>query len=136
MEVAGRRHNARILEYHSATRLRATEDEVAWCSSFACWCMEQAGVPSTRSAAARSWLEWGEPLDAPRPGAVAVFTRGANPNQGHMGFVIGAEATGDIWLLGGNQDNAVSVKLYPRGRLLGLRWPGQSRAPDLPPQAP
>jgi hypothetical protein len=36
-ERAGKLHHPRILEYHRATRLRATTDEVPWCAAFICW---------------------------------------------------------------------------------------------------
>ncbi|MBJ6799769.1 peptidoglycan-binding protein [Geomonas sp. Red259] len=48
--------NPRIITYHSATSLRAISDEVAWCSAFVNWCLRQAGIAGTNSAAATSWL--------------------------------------------------------------------------------
>jgi hypothetical protein len=30
-----------------------------------------------------------------------------------------------VYLLGGNQGDRVSVRAYPRKRLLGYRWPAQ-----------
>eukprot|EP01156_Anaeramoeba_ignava_P011257 Anaeramoba_ignava/a482504_22.p5 GENE.a482504_22~~a482504_22.p5 ORF type:complete len:143 (+),score=5.17 a482504_22:255-683(+) len=59
-EIRGRKHNPRIIEYHKSTTLRASNDETAWCSSFVNWCIEQAGLKGTDSAAARSWLKWGK----------------------------------------------------------------------------
>jgi hypothetical protein len=58
-EIKGPAANPRIIEYHAATTLRARSDETAWCSSFANWCMQQAGIPGTKSAAAISWMHWG-----------------------------------------------------------------------------
>ena len=55
-------------------------------------------------------------------GAVAVLSRGSDPGQGHVGFVVGA-AKDQLFLLGGNQKDAVTVQSFPMGRLLGLRWP-------------
>lgn len=111
--------NERILAYHATTSLRATEDEVPWCSAFACWCVQQAGLKSTRSAAARSWMTWGQPLQAPRVGAVAVFSQDGG---GHVGFYLGDK--GDtVEVLGGNQSDSVSITTYPKARLLGYRWP-------------
>jgi uncharacterized protein (TIGR02594 family) len=120
-EVVGPRHNPRIIEYHSTTRLKATTDEISWCSSFVNWCVEQAGMTGTDSAAARSWLDWGRQVHEVELGCVAVFQRGANPSQGHVGFALGTTPKGQIILLGGNQSNEVSVELYSRDRLLGLR---------------
>lgn len=121
-EAPGDADNPRIVEYHQATTLRATDDEVPWCSAFACWVMQRAGVSSARSAAARSWLTWGQssPL---RPGAVVVLSRGTNPAQGHVGFAL-AWNDALVWLLGGNQGDAVSVAAYRRERVVGVRWPG------------
>ena len=46
-------------------------------------------MKSTRSLLARSYASWGERLDEPRIGAVAVLSRGSDPALGHVGFVIG-----------------------------------------------
>lgn len=125
-ERVGSMHNARIIEYHDATRLHAQEDEVPWCSAFACWVMEKSGIASTRSAAARSWLAWGIDLAEPRPGCIAVLERKtpSNPNAAHVGFYVGGDlATENILVLGGNQANQVCIKPYQRTRVMAYRWP-------------
>ena len=38
----------RVVEYHQATSLKAQTPKVAWCSSFACWCMEKSGTQNAR----------------------------------------------------------------------------------------
>jgi uncharacterized protein (TIGR02594 family) len=119
-EVPGAKHHPDILHMHGQTSLKAKSDEVPWCSSFAVSCMELAGIPSTRSAAAVSWLEWGRKLDEPVPGCVVVLRRGKD--GGHVGFLEAADET-HVALLGGNQGNRVSVQRYPRKRVLGYRWP-------------
>ncbi len=88
---------------------------------------------------ARSYLSWGEALSEPRPGAIAVLSRGFDPRLGHVGFLVGATSN-DVILLGGNQGDAVRVQPFPRSRLLGLRWastaaaspPLAERQPDAP----
>lgn len=115
-------HNPRIVEYHEATTLKATDDETPWCSSFVNWCMMKAGVPRTNSAAARSWLKWGQPLDQPRLGCVVVFERPPQPTSGHVAFF--EALSGDrIRALGGNQGNQVNISAYRANQLLGYRWP-------------
>jgi hypothetical protein len=37
-------HNPRIVAHHATTALRATTDEVPWCSAFANWCMRRTGL--------------------------------------------------------------------------------------------
>lgn len=123
-EIPGPHTNSRIRSYHQATTYMATSDEVPWCSSFANWCLRAAGVPGTKSAAARSWLTWGTALDEPRYGAIVVLARGTNPAQGHVGFYVGQrEEDVTVQLLGGNQHDAVSIASYPADRVLGIRWP-------------
>lgn len=128
-EIPGADHNERILEYHATTTLRATTDETPWCSSFACWVMERAGYQSTRSAAARSWLQWGRKLDAPTEGCIVVLKRGAPPS-GHVGFFVGEDAN-RVRLLGGNQGNRVSEAWFPRADVLGYRIPEDATPPPL-----
>src|SRR5262245_6089821 len=102
-------NNPRIIEYHAATSLKATADEVPWCSSFLCWALEQVGVKSTGSAAARSWLSWGTPCEA-RPGCVVVLLRkkrevgdkDSKSSGYHCAFWV-AEDEATVTLLGGNQ---------------------------------
>jgi uncharacterized protein (TIGR02594 family) len=122
-ERAGAAHNTRILAlYRNAGHAEVGNDEVAWCAAFVGAPLERAEIASTRSPLARSYLKWGEELEAGRLGAVAVLERGSDPAQGHVGFLIG-ETGDEIILLGGNQSDAVTVAAFPKGRLIGLRWP-------------
>ncbi len=121
-EIGGAQHNPRIVEYHAATTLAATDDETPWCSSFVNWCMMKAGETRTQSAAARSWINWGTPLDAPRLGCVTIFSRPPNPSSGHVAFFVEPEPN-RIRVLGGNQSNQVNIASYGADRLIGYRWP-------------
>lgn len=120
-EVQGPKDNPRIVEYHQATTLKATDDEVPWCSSFACWCMQQSSVIHLHKATARSWLLWGVPLQKPAYGCVVVIKRGNNPAQGHVGFLVGIDAE-HVHILGGNQGDKVSIAPFKREDVLGYRW--------------
>lgn len=106
-EIRGARNDPRVIEYHQATSLKARNDETSWCSSFVNWTMQQAGVRGTDSAAARSWLTWGQavPKDAAhvKPGDVIVFPRGNNPAQGHVAIVSEVLGNGMVRVIGGNQ---------------------------------
>ena len=122
-EVAGAASNARILQfYRDVGHATVSSDAVAWCAAFLGACLERAGFASTRSLLARSYLDWGTPLREPKLGAVAVHSRGSDPGQGHVGFFVGATVD-HIYLLGGNQSDAVNVQPFEMSRLLGLRWP-------------
>ena len=122
-EVAGKRHNAKIVEFFNTVgRGEIKRDEVPWCAAFVGACLERAGITSTGSLLARSYLKWGVPVATPRFGAITVFTRGKDPGAGHVGFWLG-ETASDIILLGGNQSDAVTVGTYAKSRLLGYRMP-------------
>lgn len=122
-EIPGDANAPEILRYFRD----AGDDDVKtettpWCAAFAGAMLKRAGVSNTGSLLARSYLEWGTALDDARLGAIAVFSRGDDPTAGHIGFVIG-EAAGKLYLLGGNQSDAVTVASFDKSRLLGLRWP-------------
>lgn len=122
-ERDGERANPRILTYYrDSGHAGITSDEVAWCAAFAGAILYRAGHRPTGSLLARSYLDWGQPLVEARYGAIAVFSRGADPGAGHVGFLLG-QTKNDLVILGGNQSDAVTVDLFPRTRLLGLRWP-------------
>ena len=128
-EIPGQENEPRVLEYLAATsnldKSVRSRDETPWCSAFANWCLKQAGYEGTRNAAARSWLDWGEPIEAPRRGCIVVFQR---EGGGHVGFYVGETET-EILVLGGNQQNRetllfeVSEKYYLKSNLLGYRIP-------------
>ena len=123
-EIPGPADNPRIVLYHSTTHGSAAGDEVAWCSSFVNYCVEQAGYAGTDSKAARSWHndDWGTQVTAnPVEGDIVVWKRagpGAGPGGGHVGFYVGGDANG-IQVLGGNQSNRVRIQRYPRNGVLG-----------------
>jgi uncharacterized protein (TIGR02594 family) len=116
----------------------------AWCADFVNATLSQAGMKGTGSGMARTFLEWGEGVDQPQRGDVAVFSRG-DPNGpfGHVGFFEGYNPDGSIRVLGGNQGDAVSIANYGADQLLGFRRaPGQpqgnalAQGPAAPASAP
>lgn len=119
-EIPGTGNNPRIVAYHESTRIGASDDSVPWCSSFVNWCVERAGYAGTGSPAARSWLNWGKELKKPTEGCVVVLRRGTQSWQGHVGFYV-REDEDLVYLLGGNQGNSVSIKGFPKDKVLGFR---------------
>jgi uncharacterized protein (TIGR02594 family) len=124
-------HNARIIEYHQTTTLKATTDETAWCSSFVNWVVRQAGGTGTNSALAKSWLDWGTPVTTPMAGDIVVIRKKTpgitqatgSPTGFHVGFYISAPA-GHIRILGGNQSDQVK---YSNFSLSGYEVKGYRR---------
>ena len=116
--------NPRITAYHAGTNIQGYDDKASWCSSFVNWVLAQSEIKGTGSALARSWLDWGEPLEAPLPGCITVLWRDEPTSwKGHVGFWLREDAA-EVHLLGGNQLEAVREHTYPRLCVLGYRWPG------------
>jgi uncharacterized protein (TIGR02594 family) len=115
--------NPRITEYHAGTNIAGYDDKASWCSSFVNWCLLQSGVAGTNSALARSWLEWGQSLTEPIPGCIAVLWRESPDSwKGHVGYYLRHTAE-EVFLLGGNQLEAVREHSYPTQCVLSYRWP-------------
>lgn len=130
-ETPGTGNTPRIVEYLRSTTIGAGlagRDATPWCSAFVNWCLKRAGVQGTNSAAARSWLHWGEGIATPRRGCIVVFSRDAG---GHVAFFM--NATPDwILVLGGNQGDRVSIGKYASHRLLEYRVPSVAPVKHVP----
>lgn len=114
--------NPNILRYHAATSLHASDDETAWCSSFANFCMQQCGLgyKGTGSAQAISWLQWGKSIDG-RFGAITVFDHGGG--TGHVCFFLCMLDDESFLAIGGNQSDQVKVSTYKLSDVADFRWP-------------
>lgn len=130
-EVKGKLDNPVIMQFYDDVGHSWVEhDEVAWCAAFAGAMLERSGRRSTRDLRARSYLTYGEmvePADA-RPGDIAIFRRGNNAAEGHVAFVLKVTRS-HVEVIGGNQNDAVTIAQYPRARLLGIRRVADARQP-------
>lgn len=125
-EGPGPADNPVIIEmYASVGHDWVEHDSVAWCAAFVGHCLEQVGIRSTRALTARSYLDWGVPVDVAeaQQGDIGVIPRGRSNWQGHVFFIDRIEGAW-VWGLGGNQSNAVNIKRYPVSKLLGVRRAG------------
>ncbi|CUH70039.1 hypothetical protein TL5118_04014 [Thalassovita autumnalis] len=125
-EGPGSADNPVIMEmYASVGHDWVEHDSVAWCAAFVGHCLEKAGIKSTRKLTARSYLDWGIPIEVAdaEPGDIGVIPRGSSSWQGHVFFIDRIEGPW-VWGLGGNQNDAVNVKRYPVSKLLGVRRAG------------
>ena len=131
-EGPGPADNPAIMEmYASVGHDWVEHDSVAWCAAFVGHCLERAGIRSTCALTARSYLDWGVPVDVAdaQQGDIGVIPRGRSNWQGHVFFIDRIEGAW-VWGLGGNQSNAVNIKRYPVSKLLGVRRAGNV-APSL-----
>jgi uncharacterized protein (TIGR02594 family) len=115
--------NPRITQYHKDTNISGYDDKVSWCSSFIHWTLAQVDIVGTGSALARSWLHWGEELNLPVIGCIAVLWRDDPTSwKGHVGYYL-REDDEYVYLLGGNQLDQVREHFYPKSSVLSYRWP-------------
>jgi uncharacterized protein (TIGR02594 family) len=127
---------SKYIGYHERTNrkeLQALMDidpvTTQWCAAFVNSVLNNQGIPGTDSFAeypllARSFLSWGIPAETPEPGDIVVLSRGNASWKGHVGIYISTVTIDGVeyyQILGGNQDNSVSIKEYPTSRLLGIR---------------
>jgi len=123
-EIPGPKHHAQILKWWGLIRATYADNETAWCAGFVGGCLEAVGIPSSRSAAARSYDKWGDKVSDPVYGSIVTFWRGSPTGwMGHVAFLVGVTSAGDLLCLGGNQADGVNVAKFSRDRLIGFRFP-------------
>jgi len=119
-------------EYQHRTVLReyigVDPKRVQWCAAFVNAVLEESGIVSNNDhkypLTARAFLDWGQEVSSPQQGDLVIFPRGNQGWQGHVGFYLDTVVMNDIVyyrILGGNQDNSVSIDLYPEDKALGIR---------------
>ena len=124
-ETIGDKHNPILMsmltdmgKYSGESRAWWADDETPWCGLFVGWCLGESDryvIPEWFRA-----REWDDrrmtKLNIPAYGSIMVM-----PN--HVGFVVGKNANGSIMLLGGNQNNSVSIAPFKANGNLGYMWP-------------
>jgi uncharacterized protein (TIGR02594 family) len=98
-------------------------DETPWCSAFVNAIYWEFDLPHTKSAAARSWLDVGVPvsIEVARPVSdLVILSRPPNPTSGHVGFY-DSHSTQTVTILGGNQQNKVTIETFNKARIVGVR---------------
>ncbi len=125
-EQVGPGSNPTILTWARSVGLEKVyrDDAIAWCGLAMAYVAGQAGwdnAPRGNALLARNWQHWGNPADVPMLGDVLVFWRGSrNGFKGHVGVYVGEDATA-FHVIGGNQEDRVSIKRLGRDRLLQAR---------------
>lgn len=134
MGMNERDQNAALSEYLSNGGVNLDPAVTAWCAGAVNAALAESGGQGTNSLAARSFMDWGVPVDQPQQGDIAVFSRG--PGKGHVGFYDGLNEDGTIRVLGGNQGNAVSIASFSPDNLLGYRREADAGLPEAPAAQP
>ena len=132
-ELPGSADASAVMKYfREAGHSEIAHDATPWCAAFVGAMLQRSGLQGTGSLLARSYLAWGDAIDEAKCGAVVVLSRGDDPNAGHVGLYVGA-AGSRVFLLGGNQGDAVSVEAFDAGRVLGYRWLAGPQVETPPP---
>ena len=114
--------NTEVEKYYTSHNSSWTDD-VPWCGSFVNWVMKKSGYKQTVSHPyrAKSWKNFGKKAKKPIYGAIAVKSRRGG---GHVAFVIGQSQDGKyLYVLGGNQSDAVNIKKYKKSVWTDFRVP-------------
>ena len=89
-------------------------DEIPWCGLFIAYCCKMAALDVvSKPLWALSWSNWGTKVTEPMLGDVLTFKRNGG---GHVGIYVGEDNT-HYHVLGGNQNNSVSVSRIAKNRL-------------------
>lgn len=134
-EIAGAKHNKRILEYAEKSGFEGiSDDETPWCSTFVNFCCEELGYEKSGKANARSWMQIGKKITYPKPGDITVFWRESIHSwKGHVGLFLGYSSDKKkVFCLGGNQGNIVSIAEYDAAKVLGFRRVAKEQMVELP----
>lgn len=134
-EVAGARSNPRIVAYRDMAGIKLGGDDgvVPWCAIFVNAMLTRACVKGSGSGMARSFASSKdfEMLAAPMVGCITVISSNRGPASGHVFFYTGENGL-LLQALGGNQDDAVSVSMFQKKRLVGHFWPKGVPHPAAP----
>lgn len=133
-EIVGPKDEPQILAMYAACgHPEVKHDEVAWCAAFTGWCLDEGGLPNTRSLLAISYAKYGTALDRGRlipRGAIAVWHRaGGN----HVNFVLYDDGI-TVTCIGGNQSNGkgggVTISARLKTDAICFRMPPKNAKPQ------
>lgn len=89
--------------------------QIAWCAAWANFCERTVGNPGTGKLNARSFLTYGQKVEAKdaKPGDIVVFDFERDGIHGHVTFLVSVDKkNGLLKCLGGNQHNQLDYANY------------------------
>jgi uncharacterized protein (TIGR02594 family) len=115
-EIIGRYHSETIIGWAQSLDLEDvyTNDEIPWCGLYIAYCCHAQKLDVVKNPLwALNWNKYGTKTETPMLGDVLTFTRNGG---GHVGLYVGEDIT-HYHVLGGNQNNMVSVSRIAKTRL-------------------
>jgi uncharacterized protein (TIGR02594 family) len=132
-EVVGRGSNRTIMNWRDELNQTGvaisgySDDDIPWCGLFAAYVTHRAGKKVVAEPLwARNWAKFGTGVTEASLGDVLVFVRNGG---GHVGFYVAEDASA-YHVLGGNQDNKVSITRVAKARCIAVRRPIYNAKPD------
>lgn len=124
-EVSGGGNSRVILNWATELGITYSDDDIPWCGLFVAHCiaatMPKDALPNN-PLGARQWEKFGD-VTEPALGAIMIFWRETRfCGKGHVGFCTGFD-NGAYRILGGNQNNKVSLAWVSESRFVTARWP-------------
>ncbi len=123
-EVPGAGNNPKILawaqEVGSQVGIDYSQDSIPWCGLFIGVAAKRAGyTPPAICVRASEWAKFGNPAQRSMLGDIVVLKRDGG---GHVGLYVGESLDGKyVYLLGGNQADAVNIRKFPTFRITDVR---------------
>lgn len=135
-ETLGNKDNPEVVKlFQDAGHSEVVHDETPWCAAFVGAMLKRSGHSGTGSLWALDYEKWGQKLNDLAVGAIATKKRKNEAGKiigGHVFFVVGWEHD-NVYALGGNQQDSVSIQEYPRSVITALRWPIDAPLPNQQP---
>lgn len=74
-------------------------EQVSWCAAFVSYVLKESHVQIPYLLRARDFLKYGKAVNSPKPGDIAIFSRGA---AGHVGIVKSVISPSKFYMIEGN----------------------------------
>lgn len=131
-EVVGKGSNVMILKWRDALNAAGhkiegfSDDDIPWCGLFAAYVAFMAGKEPVKNPLwARNWANFGVQVAHAALGDCLVFVR---EGGGHVGWYVGEDER-CYHVLGGNQQNAVTITRIEKKRCIAIRRPKMTTPP-------
>jgi len=116
----------RVSQYFEKCGATPDPQGTPWCRYFVDYCLRMEGWSTPQGGMARGLIAWGTEIDLSdaQVGDLVILWRGTHDDHvtGHVGFFIKQDAM-HIYLLGGNQGDAVTEAKFLKSKVLSVRRP-------------
>lgn len=120
-EVKGKESNQQIINMFKSAGFSGLDDEVPWCAAYVTHVLKECHYDYLKTLRARDYHQYGAVAGNPKLGNIVALWRESEDGwKGHVGFLLHMDVD-MVWILGGNQSNQVTTKIYHRSRVLSFR---------------